>query len=224
MRTLLHIDSSSDLRRSLTRKLTAEFVSAWRASRTRETVIHRDLVRAPVPLPGSELFEAKTLSPGATPSEAEARALALANALTDEVFEAEALVLGVPVTAFSVPAAFKAWLEQVSATGRAQGRAHGSSVARGGALKGRKVVIVASVDAEDREAARAFHEAYLRHALGAFGMADLAYVPVTRVASMDPAAEALALEEARVILRSTLQRWNAEEHEAFREERVQAAA
>lgn len=224
MRTLLHIDSSSNLRTSLSRKLTAEFVAAWRATRTRETVIHRDLVRAPVPLPGSDLFEARTLSPGATPSEAEAKALALANALTDEVFEAEALVLGVPVTAFSAPAAFKAWLEQVAATGRAQRRAANGAAARGGALQGRKVVVVASVDAEDREAARAFHEAYLRHALGAFGMTDLAYVPVTRVVSNDPAAEALALEEARVILRSTLHRWNAEEQAALREELAQAAA
>jgi FMN-dependent NADH-azoreductase len=214
MRTLLHIDSSPDLRHSLTRKLTAEFVASWRASRTRETVIHRDLVRAPVALPGGDLFEAKTRSPGATPSEAEARALGVANALTDELFEAEALVLGVPVTAFSVPAAFKAWLEQVSATGRA----------RGGALKGRKVLVVASVDAEDREAARAFHEAYLRHAFGAFGMVDVAYAPVVRAAANNPAEESLALEEARVALRSTLERWNAEEHAALREELAQAAA
>jgi FMN-dependent NADH-azoreductase len=218
MRTLLHIDSSPDLRRSLTRKLTAEFVAAWRGTRTRETVIHRDLVRAPVALPGSDLFEARTLSPGATPSEGEARALGVANALTDEVFEAEALVLGVPVTALSVPASFKAWLEQVSATGRAQGRA------RGGALKGRKVVVVASMDAGEREPARAFHEAYLRQAFAAFGIADVAYVPVVRAASNNPAEESLALEEARVVLRSTLERWNAEENAALREELAQAAA
>lgn len=216
MRTLLHIDSSSDLRRSLTRKLTAEFVAAWRATRTRETVIHRDLVRAPVALPGSDLFDAKALAAGATPSETEARALSVANGLADEVFEAEALVLGVPVTAFSAPAAFKAWLEQVFATGRAQRGA--------GALKGRKALVIASVDARDREAARAFHEGWLRHALGEFGIVDVAYVPVTRAAAHDAAAESLALEEARVALRSTLERWNVEEHEALREERVQAAA
>ena len=218
MNTLLHIDSSADLKRSITRKLSAEFVAAWRSSRSGETVIHRDLVRAPVPVPGRELFEALSLSGAATPSEADRRALALSNGLTDELFEAEVLVLGVPVTAFSVPAAFKAWIDQVSANGRARGRS------RHGSLKGTKVLAIATVDAEDREAGRTFHEAYLRHALGAFGITDVAYVPVTRPAAHTPGAEALVLEEARVALRSTLERWNADDGAALREEANQAAA
>lgn len=218
MNTLLHIDSSSDLKRSLTRKLTAEFVAAWRASRTGETVIHRDLVRAPVAAPGRELFEALALGSGATPSDAERRALALSNALTDEWFEAEALVLGIPVAAFSVPAAFKAWLDQVAATGRAKG---GSLQ---GALKGKKVLVVAGMEAGDLDAARTYHEGYLRHVLGTFGISDLAYVPVIRPSIKTPESFMLALEEARLALRATLERWNADEEAAAREVPNKAAA
>ena len=218
MNTLLHIDSSADLKRSITRKLSAEFVAAWRSSRSGETVIHRDLVRAPVTVPGRELFEALALSPAAKPSENDRRAIALSNGLTDELFEAEAIVLGVPVVAFSVPAAFKAWIDQIAANGRARGSN------RQGALKGKKVLIIATVDADDREAARSFHEAYLRHALGAFGITDVAYVPVTRPAAHVPGAEALALEEARVALRATLERWNVEDGVVLREEANKAAA
>jgi FMN-dependent NADH-azoreductase len=92
----------------------------------------------------------------------------------------------------------------------------------GGALKGRKALVIATLEASDREAARTFHEGYLRQVLGAFGITDVTWVPVPRAQA--PEAAVLALEEARVAMRATLERWNADEDEAAREVPNKAAA
>jgi FMN-dependent NADH-azoreductase len=214
MNTLLHIDSSIAPRGSVSHKLTAEFVAAWRATRSGEKVIYRDLDRAPVPAIDHNLRAAVGAAPGVLKSDDQKRALAVSNLLVDELVEAGALVLGVPVAAFSVPATFKAWLDQVARADRV--------LRGGGALKGRKALVIATLDPSDREAARTFHEGYLRQVLGAFGIADVAWVPVPRAQA--PEAAALALEEARMALRATLERWNADEEEAAREVPNKAAA
>ncbi|MCD6023472.1 MAG: FMN-dependent NADH-azoreductase 1 [Fibrobacteria bacterium] len=216
MNTLLHIDSSFTPRGSVSRKLTAEFVSAWRAERAGEKVIYRDLDRAPVPAVDHDLVAATAAAPGALLPDGQKRALALSNHLIDELFEAGALVLGVPVTAFSVPATFKAWLDQVARDRVLRG---------GGALKGRKALVIATLgdsDPSGKAAARAFHEGYLRQVLGAFGITDVTWVLVARAPA--PEAAALALEEARLALRATLERWNADEEAAAREVPNKAAA
>jgi FMN-dependent NADH-azoreductase len=216
MNTLLHIDSSIAPRGSVSHRLTAEFVAAWRATRSGEKVIYRDLDRAPVPAIDHNLSAAVSAAPGVLMPDDQKRALAVSNLLIDELVEAGALVLGVPVTAFSVPATFKAWLDQVARDRVLRG---------GGALKGRKALVVATLgssDPSEKAAAKTFHEGYLRQVLGAFGITDVTWVPVPRAQA--PEAAALALEEARMALRATLERWNADEDEAAREVPNKAAA
>ena len=47
--TILHLDASARTARSLSRRLSQQFVDAWRAHRPNEQVIRRDLAIEPPP-------------------------------------------------------------------------------------------------------------------------------------------------------------------------------
>lgn len=49
MAHLLHIDSSPHGERSHSRRLTREFVEAWKQAHPADVVIYRDIGRSPVP-------------------------------------------------------------------------------------------------------------------------------------------------------------------------------
>ena len=212
MNTLLHIDSSATPRGSVSHKLTAEFVAAWRASRTGEKVIYRDLDKAPVPAVNHDLLAALAAGPGTLLNDDQKRALALSNHLVDELFQADAYVLGVPVYNFTVPGAFKAWIDQVARRDRVL---KGGPQGRQGVFGDKKVLVIASrkddAGHEDPQAGWDFHEPYLRKVFEFLGVKDFAYVPVIQnPLQAGPEAQAAALEKARVSMREVLTRWNAE--------------
>jgi FMN-dependent NADH-azoreductase len=216
MNTLLHIDSSATARGSVSRKLTAEFTAAWRASRAGEKVIYRDLDKAPVHAIDHSLLTALAAAPGALLNDDQRRALALSDHLVDELFEADAYVLGVPVYNFSVPGVFKAWIDQVARKGRVL---QASPQGLQGALRGKKVLVFATRTQEaGGDVLRAepdFHEPFLRTIFEYFGVKDFAYIPVVQnilrsAPELQAAHLAAQLEKARVSMREVLVRWNAE--------------
>ena len=212
MNTLLHIDSSASPRGSVSHKLTAEFVSSWRGTRSGEKVIYRDLDRAPVPAVNHDLLSAFGAAPGTLLSDDQKRALALSDSLVDELFEADAYVFGVPMYNFGVPGAFKNYLDQVARKGRVlvpgpQGLA--------GALGDKKVLIIAprmgDYGQEGPRAGWDFHEPFLRKYFEFLGVKDFAYVPVIQNPFHGgPEVQAAHLEKARSSLREILMRWNAQ--------------
>jgi FMN-dependent NADH-azoreductase len=125
--SLLHLDSSarpgrSDLARhgSHTRRLTARFVARWRAARPRDEVVSRDLgAHPPSPVTGRWIHAAFTPSPLREPWMGEV--LAESDALVDELLAADVIVAGVPMYNFNVPAAFKAYIDNVVRVGRTFG-------------------------------------------------------------------------------------------------------
>ncbi len=114
--TILHLDSSPRAA-SHSRALSAEAVTSLRAHFPEAKVIYHDLGRQPLPVVSEDWVSAAFSDP-ATHSPELKQAIALSNTLVDELLEADILVAGVPMYNFSIPAAFKLWIDQVVRFGR----------------------------------------------------------------------------------------------------------
>ncbi|MBP2705528.1 NAD(P)H-dependent oxidoreductase [Microbispora sp. RL4-1S] len=138
MSHLLHIDSSIQGDRSVSRKLSARAAAVWREAHPGGTVTYRDLGRSPLP----HLDEAGGLA-RMTPSQdhtpAQAASWALTERLTEEVRQADTIVLGLPLYNYSAPSSVKAWVDHLIAPGLAF-----DPVTREGLLGGREFVVVAT--------------------------------------------------------------------------------
>jgi FMN-dependent NADH-azoreductase len=209
--TLLHIDASAR-RRSISRKLSDEFARAWRAQHPDGDYVYRDVARDPVPFideAWTELCDA-VLAHGSTDLDriaelartpAQAAAWDIVAPLLAELRAADIVLIGTPMYNYSVPAALKAWLDQVTfpRMSLAQ-RRFVVTAARGG-----------SYAAGHPKAAFDYQERYLRDFFaGHFAVTDTAFITAELVnARNDPAlaylledhdgSYALALETARTL-------------------------
>ncbi|GIG59340.1 hypothetical protein Lfu02_37120 [Longispora fulva] len=124
MTHLLHLDSSARSR-SFSRTLTGLFATAWRAANPASTYTHRDLVASPVPPIGEAWTEIcdHLLTHRITDIDRYAEAVttparraawATVAPLLDELVAADVVLIGAPMYNYSVPAALKAWLDQVT--------------------------------------------------------------------------------------------------------------
>ncbi|WP_306260015.1 FMN-dependent NADH-azoreductase [Pararhizobium sp. IMCC21322] len=119
MATLLHIDASArsigpapERHRSLSRQLSQAFVDEWLAKQPKDFVIQRDVGLAPPPAISQDWIEAAFTPPEQRNAEQE-KALALSNELIAEIEGADIIVLGTPMYNYGMPAALKAWFDQV---------------------------------------------------------------------------------------------------------------
>ncbi|MFQ6146664.1 FMN-dependent NADH-azoreductase [Streptomyces seoulensis] len=147
--TLLHIDSSADpTADSVSRRLTARFVRAWRERHGAARYRHRDLSATPVaPLTpaytalGRRVERAGLVPPAEVPAligdPAERREWELTLPLVTELRRAHTVLLGVPMYNFSVPAALKAWIDRVTFPGAFTDPDTGASL-----LGGTRVIVV----------------------------------------------------------------------------------
>lgn len=174
--TLLHIDASPRSARSRSRQLGQDFLAAWRAARPEGRVITRDVGHEPPPFI-TEAWVEGAFAPEAEQSPAAREAIAVSNRYVDDVLAADELVITTPIYNLSLPAALKAWLDQIVRAGR-------TFALEGGGFKGlaagkRVTVIVASGSdfrLETPGGAYNFLEPYLRAILGFIGIADVRFV------------------------------------------------
>ncbi len=117
MNSLLVINSSARTTRSITRQLTARFAAAWIKRHPDSEVIDRDLGAQPVPPISHDWIAAAFADPAGHTPEMRA-ALAVSDALIDEHFRATAIVVGVPMYNFGMPAQMKAYIDQIIRVGR----------------------------------------------------------------------------------------------------------
>jgi FMN-dependent NADH-azoreductase len=131
---LLHIDASARPGRSdtqphgsHTRRLSARFVERWRQARPGDAVEHLDVGQhPPAHVDGRWIHAAFTLPAAREPWMA--GALAESDRLVDQLMAADLVVIGLPMYNFSVPAQFKAWIDNIVRVGRTFGfdRARGA--------------------------------------------------------------------------------------------------
>lgn len=117
MTTILHIDASARVSRSLSRQLSCRFVDAWRAARPGDCILHRDIgVNAPPAI--SEAWIAAVFTHEDERTAAQRAVLALSDELIGELAAADVIVLGTPMYNYGMPAALKAWVDQVVRIGK----------------------------------------------------------------------------------------------------------
>lgn len=124
MRHLLHLDASArpglagkDAHGSHSRNLSQRFVSQWLSRNTQDSVTYRDIGQNP-----PSFIDHDWIASAFTPVERRELwmkdALAESDQLVDELIAADVLVIGTPLYNFSMPAALKAWVDQVVRLGR----------------------------------------------------------------------------------------------------------
>ncbi len=117
MSHILHIDSSPRGDRSISRALSKEFITSWKAAHPHDTITYRDLGHYPVTFVSEDWIAAAYSSPEQHTPE-QANAIATSNELIDEFLAADRYVFGIPMYNFSIPANFKAYLDQIVRVGR----------------------------------------------------------------------------------------------------------
>ncbi|WP_037915062.1 FMN-dependent NADH-azoreductase [Actinacidiphila yeochonensis] len=113
MTTLFRLDASISIEGSHSRGLADVVEAEWTAAGSGDTVIRRDLGRAPL----SATTWATAAFAGYTAPEArtaeQQQALAVAAELADELIAADAFLFAVPLYNFNVSSHFKAWVDTV---------------------------------------------------------------------------------------------------------------
>ena len=121
---ILHLDASArpglagkDLHGSHSRHLSQHFVGQWRARRPQDSLTYRDIGQNPPPFIDHDWIAAAfTAEPQREPWMRDT--LAESDRLIDELIAADVLVIGAPLYNFSMPAALKAWIDQIVRTDR----------------------------------------------------------------------------------------------------------
>src|SRR6202142_931055 len=176
MSTLLHIDSSPLYGRSVSRELTAAFVSQWRAAHPDEKVIDRDLNATAMPPINAEWIGA-VYTPEAARTAQQKELLSLSDSLLAELEQADEYVIGVPVHNFGVPSVLKLWIEQIARVGRTFSYGNGKPK---GLIIGKKATFIVATggiyDAQTQMASFNFVEPYLRSVFDFLGVTDATFI------------------------------------------------
>ena len=117
MNTLLVVNSSGRVTRSITRRLTDRFVRAWSAAHPTGTLINRDVGLHPPTTVNEAWIAGAFAKPNNRTPEMRA-ALRESDTLLDEIERADAIVIGAPLYNFGMPAQLKAWFDQIIRVGR----------------------------------------------------------------------------------------------------------
>jgi FMN-dependent NADH-azoreductase len=117
METLLVINSSGRVTRSITRRLTQRFSDAWQKQNPTGKIIQRDVGRNP-PAPVDEGWIAAAFAEPARRTPAMHEALRSSEALIEEIIAADTIVVGAPIYNFGMPAQLKAFVDQIVRVGR----------------------------------------------------------------------------------------------------------
>ncbi|MET0232058.1 MAG: FMN-dependent NADH-azoreductase, partial [Rhodanobacteraceae bacterium] len=188
---LLHIDSSALGQYSVSRELSAAIVAGWKRHHPELEVVYRDLAAEPLP----------HWSPVADAADPAAVA---GQAVLDEFFAADVVVIGAPMYNFNIPSSLKAWIDRVLVAGKTF---RYTEKGPEGLAGGRKVIIASSrggfYGPESPLAHQDFQETYLRHVFGYMGITDLEFVRAEGI-GLGPDHRAKALESAHAVIAERL--------------------
>jgi FMN-dependent NADH-azoreductase len=173
---VLAINSSGRRDGSITRELTSDLVAALRDRHGAIQLTRRD-VGTGLPFVDAAWIEAN-FTPDESRTQEHFASLALSAELVEELKTADAIVIGVPVYNFSIPAALKAWIDMVS---RARLTFRYTENGPVGLLAGKKAYVVVATGGVPVGGPMDFATPYLRHALAFLGITDVEVVAADRV-------------------------------------------
>lgn len=109
---LLVVNASPRRERSLSRRLGAAFLAEWQARRPHDGIVQRDVGIAHPPLV-TEAWIAACFTPDDQQTPAQKEVLAYSDMAIEELARADIVVLTTPRYNYGMPAALKAWFDQV---------------------------------------------------------------------------------------------------------------
>jgi FMN-dependent NADH-azoreductase len=136
MAHLLHIDSSIQGDRSISRALSARAAARWRDANPEGTVTYRDLAADPPPHLGPAGAQARFVPPEQHNPE-QAASWGISAELIGEIAAADTILLGLPLYNFGPPSTVKAWLDHLIAPGLSMDPVSGD-----GLLGGRELIVL----------------------------------------------------------------------------------
>ncbi len=173
-KTILRVDASMRKTQSVSRRLANEMVAALGGRSPDVEVINRDLSC------GVGLVNDAWINSDRTPEEMRTQdqrvILAQSDALVSELQAADDIVIAVPIYNFSVPAAFKAWIDLVCRTNITF--VYENDKPRG-MLAGKRAFVVITSDGTYGGSEIDFTSGYVKHILSFIGITDVTFVDVT---------------------------------------------
>ena len=192
---VLEINASGRRSGSVSRMLTAEVVAALEQREGTVRVHRRDLSR------GVSMVDEAWISANFTPEEdrtAEHRdALRESDGLVDELRSADVIVIGSPIYNFGIPAALKAWVDQVA---RARLTFRYTANGAEGLLTNKKAYIVIASGGVAVDSPVDFATPYLRQALAFIGITDVEVIAADQLnRAGEESVDAARLQIARLV-------------------------
>jgi len=141
-------------------------------------VVVRDLVKAPLPHIGED-FVAGVFTPEESRNEAQRAEVARSDAIVDELFAADTIVIASAMINFAPTSTLKSWFDHLARAGKTF--RYSAEGVQEGLVKGKKVYLVEArggVYSDGPHKAFDFQDPYIRHMLGFFGITDVEVVPV----------------------------------------------
>lgn len=188
MSSLLQIEVSPSGENSVSRQISAEFVSAWKAAHTDGTVIVKDLAVNPVPhLDGEAIFAGYT--PEGSRSEGMVAKHQYRQDLITEITGVDEILISTPMWNWAAPSVLKAYFDQIIIPGQLDG-----SGADG--LRGKKITIIVSQGGSYAEGTPRhgwdFETGYLKLVATALGSTDVEIITAElTLAGVVPGMESL---------------------------------
>jgi FMN-dependent NADH-azoreductase len=180
---LLHIDASPRGARSHTRRLSREFISAWLRTRPFDQVDYLDVGLAPPPPVDEAWIAAAFTAPeGRTPAMRDA--LKVSDGLLRPFLTAELIVIGLPMYNFSVPAGFKAFIDQIARVGVTFAfDPEDEQNPYKPLLRGKRMIVIVATGDAGYEAGGRYErlnhlDPYLRTVFGFLGIVDITFIHV----------------------------------------------
>jgi FMN-dependent NADH-azoreductase len=185
MTTLLHVDSSPLYGRSVSRELTAAFVTEWKTSHPNGKVVYRDVNAFAIP-PVSAEWVGAVYTPEAARTPQQKELLSLSDSLVAELERADEYVIGVPMHNFGVPSALKLWIDQIARVGKTFSYADGKPKGLLTAKKATFIIATGGIyDAQTQMASFNFVEPYLRSVFGFLGVTDATFLTAGGTAALN---------------------------------------
>ena len=175
---ILHLDSSPRGERSISRTLTKQFVNVWKQLHPDDAITYRDLGRNPAP-PIDEAWIAAAFSSPEQLTPALEAALMTSDELIEELLTANLYVFGIPMYNYSVPASFKAYIDQVV---RVQQTFMVGADGYEGLLKNKKALVITTRGGSYAGEPLDFQEPYLRAVFDFIGITDVTFIHAENLA------------------------------------------
>ncbi|MEM9619279.1 MAG: NAD(P)H-dependent oxidoreductase [Pseudomonadota bacterium] len=175
-KNVLVIQSSSRKSGSTTRLLTAELINALSDEKAEISIIERDLTDG-MPFVDQSWIDANfTAAEDRTADQA--ASLSFSDTLVDELMMADVIIIAAPIYNFGVPAALKAWIDQIA---RARVTFKYTDAGPVGLLEDKHAIIISASGGTEIGADIDFATGYLRHLLGFIGIKDVSSVAADRM-------------------------------------------